>query len=676
MSETAAKPRTLASKIMRTLRLPEEITPFEHEYLARMNRITFGFFLTNIPVFMLVGWWHETGVAMALGLSVLTLLGPAIALFTLSNPRHISLVHGVASMCMGGVLVHLGQGPMQIEMHFYFFILLAMLAMFGNPLVILIAAATVSLHHLVVYFLLPASVFNYDASIWVVLVHALFVVIESVASVFLARSFFDNVIGLEKIVQKRTDQLVARNRDLRLVLDNVAQALMTVNLDGELSNERSAVVEQWFGDVEGNRLADLFASADEATAEWFELGLESLRDGFLPFELCIEQLPSSLELDGKNIRVDYTPLFSPGGELEGMLVMMSDITARLKHERLEREQREFVTLFSRLQEDRVGFLEFFSEVNLIMERLEHDFVPERLTEILREVHTAKGNCALFGLASISEGCHELENHLTRDFDEVAHEQAKALVESWKGLRVRFQKLVDTSSSKIEIDDHEYHELLRDTLAGCPHEVIAERIRSWRFEPVQRRLERLAEQAQGLARRLGKGEVEVDITSDNVRLEPERWRSFWTALVHVLRNAIDHGIEPTDVRLDRGKSPVGRISLSARVEHDALSVSVADDGNGINWSQIKRRAKARGIADPSNETELYALLFVDGLSSREEVTETSGRGVGMAAVLEQCNALGGQISVETTLGKGTAVVFEFPSIASGEGSFFPETCAAE
>ena len=110
---------------------------------------------------------------------------------------------------------------------------------------------------------------------------------------FLARSFFDNVIGLEKIVQKRTEQLVAKNRDLRLVLDNVAQALMTINLDGELSNERSAVVNQWFEGVEGDCLADLFAHADANLAEWFELGLESLRDGFLPLELCIEQLPSS-----------------------------------------------------------------------------------------------------------------------------------------------------------------------------------------------------------------------------------------------------------------------------------------------------------------------------------------------------------------------------------------------
>jgi hypothetical protein len=109
----------------------------------------------------------------------------------------------------------------QIEMHFYFFALLAMLAIFGNPMVIVVAAVTVAVHHLLLWATLPASVFNYAAPLWVVVVHAAFVVLESVATVYIARSFFDNVIGLEKIVHQRTAEIDARNRDMRLVLDNV-----------------------------------------------------------------------------------------------------------------------------------------------------------------------------------------------------------------------------------------------------------------------------------------------------------------------------------------------------------------------------------------------------------------------------------------------------------------------
>jgi hypothetical protein len=184
------------------------------------------FFALHVPVFALIALFNGTGPLLALGLTSAVLVGPALAYFGLKNPRTVSVVYGFTAMLMGGLLVHFGQGPMQIEMHFYFFALIAMLALFGNPVVILTAAVTVALHHLVLWFLLPSAVFNYQAPIWVVLVHAAFVVLESVAAVFIARSFFDNVIGLEKIVNARTRELDARHREMRLVLDNVDQALL------------------------------------------------------------------------------------------------------------------------------------------------------------------------------------------------------------------------------------------------------------------------------------------------------------------------------------------------------------------------------------------------------------------------------------------------------------------
>src|SRR6202042_3083434 len=105
----------------------------------------------------------------------------------------------ITSMFMGGLLVHFGQGPMQIEMHFYFFVSLALLAVYANPLIIIAAATTVALHHLVLYLFLPRSAFNYEASLLAVSVHALFVALESIAACFVARTFFENVGGLEKI---------------------------------------------------------------------------------------------------------------------------------------------------------------------------------------------------------------------------------------------------------------------------------------------------------------------------------------------------------------------------------------------------------------------------------------------------------------------------------------------
>src|SRR6185295_3181140 len=115
----------------------------------------------------------------ALLLTCVVMIGPTIAYRMIKHPRALSVVYGITAMLMGGLLVHFGQGPVQIEMHFYFFALLAMLCMFANPMVNIAAALTVALHHLIVWWLLPGSVFNYDAQWWVVLVHAAFVILET-----------------------------------------------------------------------------------------------------------------------------------------------------------------------------------------------------------------------------------------------------------------------------------------------------------------------------------------------------------------------------------------------------------------------------------------------------------------------------------------------------------------
>ena len=184
--------------------LPAVITEFERKHVQRVNRIALWFFAGHLPVFMVIAYFNDTRPELAAAFTAAILIGPLLAHKTLDNPRHVAAIYGITAMCMGGLLVHFGQGPVQIEMHFYFFALIAMLAVYGNPSVIYIAAITVAMHHLIVWIWIPRSVFNYDASVWVVGVHAAFVVLETVAVAVIARSFFDNVIHLEQIVDART----------------------------------------------------------------------------------------------------------------------------------------------------------------------------------------------------------------------------------------------------------------------------------------------------------------------------------------------------------------------------------------------------------------------------------------------------------------------------------------
>src|SRR5499426_3014077 len=179
-------------KLWRYLFLPREISAFERSYLRRMNRIALIFFYLHVPAFVGVAALARTSMLQAAVLTPVVLIGPTVVYFWLRNPRALAVAYGFTAMVMGGLLVHFGQGPMQIEMHFYFFVLIALLSVFANPVVVLVAALTVALHHFVVWLVIPTSVFNYQASFWSVVVHSVFVVLESVAAVFVARTFFND----------------------------------------------------------------------------------------------------------------------------------------------------------------------------------------------------------------------------------------------------------------------------------------------------------------------------------------------------------------------------------------------------------------------------------------------------------------------------------------------------
>jgi signal transduction histidine kinase len=651
-------------KLLDYLVLPKEVSPTEKAHVERINRIALVAFFAHIPIFAGVAWLCETGPLFAVALSLLTLFGPTVAYFQLRSHRAISAVFGFTAMCMGGLLVHFGQGPMQIEMHFYFFVLLALLATYGNPAVNILAAATAAVHHFLLWILLPSSVFNYDASIWVVLVHALFVVIETVAAVFIARSFYDNVIGLEKIVAARTREVEARNRDMRRVLDHVAQGLLTLTPSGQIGDERSRVVDGWLGaPPPSGRLSDWVRAVDPKFATWLDLAIEELAEDILPREVVIGQLPGRFEIpreEGKQtFSVDYKPIESEDGELERLLVVITDITAQLQQAEAEAEQRENLKLFELIGADASGFEEFYDEANRMLRRIIDD--PDLdLVDLKRLVHTLKGNTALFGLERVSKRFHVLEDHIESTGDRPAPEDLQTLDRLWRGIDDKVRQLTGGDrKSKIVVPVEDLDGLLTAVRAGHSGEALERRITRMHLEPTTHRLTILAEQASKIAARLGRGNVVVAQEAEgDLRIDAKRWSSFWSSLVHVLRNAVDHGLEPAEEREKLGKAAEAQLRFRAFARGERMVLAIEDDGRGIDLERLAEKARAAGHAFAS-EDELLLAVFLDGVSTRDAVSETSGRGVGMAAVRAEAEALGGEVRVETEAGRGTRFEFVFP-----------------
>ena len=180
-----------------------------------------------------------------------------------------------------------------------------------------------------------------------------------------------------------------------------------------------------------------------------------------------------------------------------------------------------------------------------------------------------------------------------------------------------------------------------------------------------RLERIAGQATGLALRLGK-QVDVTVDGNGLRFDAATWAPFWATFDGVVQNAIEHGIERPERRALAGKSRAGSLAIRAKLDGPRFVLEARDDGGGIDWSRLADRAQGRGLPS-ATRGDLDAALFVDGLSTRESVSELAGRGAGLVAVRRAVKALGGTVTIGSHVGCGTSVRFELPSAALGDAS---------
>ncbi|MBX3187062.1 MAG: Hpt domain-containing protein [Labilithrix sp.] len=641
--------------------LPAEVSAFERQYLARMTRIGLVVFYLHVPAMMIVAALAGTSVVRAGLYAAALLVGPTLAYRYFENPRSVTKTYAFAAMCLGGLLVSIGRGPMQIEMHFYFFVLVALLAVFADPLVILVAAATVALHHLVLWIIVPSAVFNYEASLWSVTVHALFVVLESIGACFVARSFHDNVVGLDRRVQTRTQELIAQMTRMRVLLDSVEQGFVMLSAEGRIAGEHSAALGRLLGAPEPSEHAWTWISRVDATAgAWMEIAWEAIAEDVLPLEVTLDQLPKRILRDARTLELGYRPL-AVNGRFDGVLFVVTDVTSRVARERHEGERREAFALFERAREDRSGLLEFANESASIVEAIGDRELPLRVVK--RLVHTLKGNAAAFDCSSVAEECHALETRIDENGELSAFDVAR-LRERWDRVAAVVSRLVDEKNrARLEVDLDDHAALVRMLLHGVPRREIARALEEWKLEPTATRLARLAEHARGLAQRLAKGALDLSIESNGVRTPPERLRTLWSVLLHVVRNAIDHGIETPAERVALGKPERARLDLSTRVERDALVIVVADDGRGIDWTAVRDRARSLGIPW-STPADLQRALCTDGFSTKAEVDEYSGRGIGMSAVASACEHLSGVLRIASVPGRGTSVQIRIPFEALG------------
>ncbi|EIU1683638.1 TPA: chemotaxis protein CheA [Pseudomonas aeruginosa] len=211
-------------------------------------------------------------------------------------------------------------------------------------------------------------------------------------------------------------------------------------------------------------------------------------------------------------------------------------------------------------------------------------------------------------------------------------------------------------------DPSRHERLQHALAQLEHNTrdLQESVMSIRMLPINFIFSRFPRLVRDTATRLGK-QVELHLHGEHIELDKSVIEKLSDPLTHIVRNSIDHGIEPPAERLAAGKPASGTVKLAASHQGGSVVVEVSDDGRGLSRPRILAKARERNLPvhDGMSDAEVWQLVFMPGFSTAETVTELSGRGVGMDVVKRNIGAMGGRIDIDSAPGMGTRIGIRLP-----------------
>jgi two-component system chemotaxis sensor kinase CheA len=225
------------------------------------------------------------------------------------------------------------------------------------------------------------------------------------------------------------------------------------------------------------------------------------------------------------------------------------------------------------------------------------------------------------------------------------------------------ELVIAGASNAMLAQRANQPVLRESAAAVSR--LIERIRNralqLRMVPIGDTFNRFQRVVRDVSKELGK-DIQLVITGAETELDKSVVEKITDPLTHLVRNSMDHGIEPQQARLERGKPGKATVRLDARHESGGIVIEVSDDGGGLDRDKILRKAVERGLAVPGQELterQIFDLLFQPGFSTAEQVTNISGRGVGMDVVRRNIEALHGTVEIESEAGLGTTVRIRLP-----------------
>jgi two-component system chemotaxis sensor kinase CheA len=503
----------------------------------------------------------------------------------------------------------------------------------------------------------------------------------------MARSFNSMVEQLQeasKLVKQKIN-------DIQTMLQYMPQGLLSFDDQNKVKPEYSAYLEKILetDQIAGNDLIKLvFANSNlgsDAISQISAISGACVGEDAMNFEFNQHLLVNEIEKEmqgglKKVLDLNWAPVVNENDVVDQILLCVRDVTELRKlSAEAEGQKRELEIIGEILGVSQEKFHDFITSSITYIDEVENtiranpDGSEDAINAMFRNVHTIKGNARTYGLTNLTNQVHDTESMYdelrqpnstiawdqTRLLDDLA--QMRQLVEHYAktnevslgrkgpGRRGNVEKylMVDTKQIQetIKLLEKVSHSNIHDLIEA--KNIVHRTLRLLGTEPLDISIAPMVESLPGLAQSLGKEAPEVSVNNGKLLLKTQSVGVIKDIFTHLFRNCVDHGLETTADRLANSKPAQGHIDVAIEMEDDQLKISIKDDGCGLALNKIRQRALNNGLLQDTeslNDEKTAALIFLPGFSTADKLTDISGRGVGMDAVLGFARKEGGNVKI--------------------------------
>lgn len=501
-----------------------------------------------------------------------------------------------------------------------------------------------------------------------------------------------------KELNDSNSQVVFLNKAITTMFNSLDQGFLIIDETGTVTQFASRAAKNFIGrDPVGQHLADIFdilADNRDSFYEWLSMVFEEV----IPFDDIIELAPKALVTQDENQKIDvsWKPIRShETTKIEQIVIIFNDVSEKYAAEASLKRQKTFTEMVIKYINGKANFIRMIQmtrETAELMKAWEfsEEYGKASLEYLTRELHTLKGGLNMLSMDELGHRIHDYEDDIRvsqersasfKETEKLVRLLGNDLSENLKKFLEKYKRVFkfDSDSASIkEVPTNNVYKFSERLLKGGMTDLLRSFVKEIVEVPALSMFAPLESNVFSKSLQMGKNIDFLVKDPKEIRVIPEFYMNLFEQMIHIFNNMVDHGIESPDQRMIMKKDPVGKITVSVDVNESSnqLQFIIDDDGKGIDPVEIRAKLEKAGVAHQTEtDDQVIYHIFDQGFSTREAVSMTSGRGVGMSAFMAALKEMNGKVKMKSVVGKGTQFEIIVPYIRDLDSSIIQKNIKA-